>query len=110
MGAGGCRGDGWTDKDNDWPKVVEKGKAKTAGQCCQACAKAKGCTAFHIDDDEGACVLFGHKDVVPVAALGGRCYTINRKKGERRRRKKNTLGNALKMLSAQMRAFVSRCR
>ena len=86
LGAGGCRGDGWADKDKDWPRVADKGKDRTAGQCCQACAKTKGCTAFHLSDEEddgkGACVLFGHKDVVPAKALGGKCYTINRKKGE----------------------------
>ena len=76
LGEGGCRGQGWN--KNSWP--VFSGR-RTLVQCAEDCI-AKSCTAFHVlkeEDGKFECVLFGHKDILPVKSLGGECKALSDK-------------------------------
>ena len=81
LGAGRCRGPGWTVKK--WP--VLKGY-KTAQDCGEACAKRKCCTAFDVSDAQADktfdCVLYGHKKVAPASGVPGTCYVLSDKPGK----------------------------
>jgi len=74
VGEGGCRGGGW----NKAPFPVDAGR-KTVEQCSKTCLE-NSCTAFHIlheEDGKFDCFLFGHKDVLAVKMLGGKCMTLS---------------------------------
>ena len=62
IGAGRCRGPGWTFKK--WPVIKGPIDAK---ECAVACAKKKGCTAFDVAPMPGEveeCAIYGHSKVI----------------------------------------------
>ena len=78
VGNGGCRGKGWNTKS--CPKFVGR---KTLDDCAIECRQSEFCTAFHIlkpeKDQTFDCLLFSHKELIPVKGLGGVCYTFSDK-------------------------------
>ena len=78
VGNGGCRGKGWNTKS--CPKFVGR---KTLDECAVECRQSEFCTAFHIlkpeKDQTFECLLFSHKELIPVKGLGGVCYTFSDK-------------------------------
>merc|ERR1712227_1032888 len=74
VGAGRCRGSGWTFKK--WPVI--KGNIKPK-ECAIECAKKKGCTAFDVapmQENINECALYGHKKVSPASGVPGECFQL----------------------------------
>jgi hypothetical protein len=76
IGDGGCRGEQWNKKG--CPKFVGR---VTLEACAKECRNNTYCTAFHVlkfvkADQTYECLMFGHKNVVAIPALGGTCYTL----------------------------------
>merc|ERR1711892_1592672 len=70
IGAGGCRGDGWS--EGSWPVTAGKQSRESCSALCQV---QEGCTSFSLSKSED-CFLFGHDDITAVKSLGGECYKI----------------------------------
>ncbi len=86
LGHGACRGQGW--QGGRWPLVMGR---HTIEDCGKLCLASKGCTAFHVaDEDDGRfdCFLFAHKDVAPASGVPGDCFTATGSIRPRKKKKK----------------------